>query len=212
MPVFQRRRSSSRFTLQRWHSAAFIFRLPREDRGGHPYATLSSVDDSEIDSVRRIDQVTEITSNELQKHHFELRGESGEYLMELRARDKLEFDRVLGIFKELGRSGLLAPGTSGELRVTTDQSIALRVQQEVENLQHEAKRELLRLVLNAKAKAGGDAAEETKYLRGLGRGDNMKYEVLPGRLDNADCFDIVLFREYTAVSNLLARIQRIHGE
>eukprot|EP01051_Picozoa_sp_SAG22_P013524 SAG22_NODE_1526_length_4224_cov_3.171394_4_plen_198_part_00 len=68
-----------------------------------------------------------------------------------------------------------------------------------------------RLLYNTKARARGDPEQSTRYLSRLGRRDNQNYEMLPDRLDLVESFDVVLFREYTLVSNMLAWIQRIHG-
>eukprot|EP01052_Picozoa_sp_SAG31_P004993 SAG31_NODE_213_length_20124_cov_17.709613_12_plen_524_part_00 len=134
-----------------------------------------------------------------------------QYELELRAADASDFAIVMAIFAELGQRGLLANGNDGQLQVTTDQDIMIRIQEEIQHLQHDAKREMLRLLMNSRKKAKGNADTQAQYLRNLARGDNMNYEVLPGTLEQAQTFDVVLFREYTAVSNLLARIQRIHG-
>eukprot|EP01052_Picozoa_sp_SAG31_P004994 SAG31_NODE_213_length_20124_cov_17.709613_13_plen_111_part_00 len=72
--MLQRRRASR---FKHWHTSPFIFRLPR---GNQSCATLAYVDDEEMGGEKsfQLERCVKITSNKLERRHFELHGQDDE--------------------------------------------------------------------------------------------------------------------------------------
>jgi hypothetical protein len=84
---------------------------------------------------------------------------------------------------------------------------------EIDKMDTNAQRELLRIARNASAhaKRGRSQRLMASYLKGLGAGQNEEFDVMIDSLRDANTFDLVLFRGTELVSHAIAKVSKRHG-
>ena len=92
-------------------------------------------------------------------------------------------------------------------------SVSAALGEEIQMMDIDSRRELLRVVQNARALATRNHSQRlmTEYLRGLGKHDNEVYDVISSEFDDAKTFDLVMFRGTDFVSNAITKISRNRG-
>lgn len=92
-------------------------------------------------------------------------------------------------------------------------SVSAALHEEIRMMDIDSRRELLRVVQNARALATRNHSQRlmSEYLRGLGKDDNEMYDVISSEFDDTKTFDLVMFRGTDFVSNAISKISRSRG-
>ena len=112
-----------------------------------------------------------------------------------------------------GAPTVSAAGSLAAQHKAQQDSVSVALGEEIQMMDIDARRELLRIVQNARGLATRNHSQRlmAQYLRGLGKDDNEVYDVISSEFDDAKTFDLIMFRGSDFVSNAITKVSRARG-